>query len=80
MAVLFYFQSFCQKSAVRKSPKKNFSYFIFDDWPKIRTQVFESNKPTNNILDHGNHLMEKNPHFLKYMRERQNVMKKSIIV
>ena len=41
-----YSQSFCQKSAESKSPKKYFSYFIFDDW-------FASNKPTHYILDHG---------------------------
>ena len=29
-------QSFCQKSAEWKSPKKYFSYFIFDNWPGIR--------------------------------------------
>ena len=48
-----YSQSFCQKSAERKSPKKYFSYFIFDDWPGIRTQTFASNKQTHYILDHG---------------------------
>ena len=48
-----YSQSFCQKSAERKSPKKYFSYLIFDDWPGIRTQAFASNKPTHNIIDHG---------------------------
>ena len=36
-------QSFCQKSVERKSPKKYFSHFIFDDWPGIRTQAFASN-------------------------------------
>ena len=30
MAILFDAQSFCQKSAERKSPKKYFSYFGFD--------------------------------------------------
>ena len=52
----YYSQSFCQKSAERKSPKKYFFfflYFIFDDWPGIRTQAFVSNKPTHYILDHG---------------------------
>ena len=48
-----YSQSFCQKSAEKKSPKKYFSYFIFDDWPGIRTQAFASNKPTHYRLDHG---------------------------
>ena len=47
-----YSQSFCQKSAERKSPKKYCSYFIFDDWPGIRTQAFASNKLTHYILDH----------------------------
>ena len=41
-----YSQSFCQKSAERKLPKKYFSYLIFDGWPGIRTQAFASNKPT----------------------------------
>ena len=48
-----YSQSFCQKSAEKKSPKKYFSYFIFDNWPGIRTQAFGSNKPTHYLLDHG---------------------------
>ena len=30
-----YSQSFCQKSAERKSPKKYFSYFVFDVWPGL---------------------------------------------
>ena len=46
-----YSQSFCKKSAERKSPKKYFSYFIFDDWPGIWTQAFASKKPTHYILD-----------------------------
>ena len=41
-----YSQSFCQKSAERKSPKKYFSYFFFDDWPRIRKQAFASKKTT----------------------------------
>ena len=44
---LFYSQSFCQKSAERKLTKKYFSYFIFDDWPGIRTQAFATNNPTH---------------------------------
>ena len=52
MAGLFTLESFCQKSAERKSPKKYFSYFIFDDWPGIRTQAFAFNRPTHYILDH----------------------------
>ena len=52
-ANLFDSQSFCQKSAERKSPKKYFSCFIFDDWPGIRTQAFASNKPTHYLLDYG---------------------------
>ena len=51
-----YTQSFCQKSAERKSPKKYFSYFILDDWPGIRTQVISSNKPSHYTLhDTGNY-------------------------
>ena len=48
-----YSQSFCQKSTERKSQKKYFSYFIFDDSPGIRIQAFASNKPTHYILCHG---------------------------
>ena len=48
-----YSQSFCQKSDEKKSSKKYFSYFIFDDWPGTQTHTFASNKPTHNILDHG---------------------------
>ena len=49
-----YSQSFCQKSAERESRRRNiFLYFIFDDWPGIRTQAFVSNKPTHYLLDHG---------------------------
>ena len=48
-----YSQSFCQKSTERKSPKKYFSYLIFDDWLGIRVQAFASNEPTLCILDHG---------------------------
>ena len=49
-----YSPTFRQKSAERKSPKKHFSYFIFDDWPGMRTQAFESNKSAHYLLDHGN--------------------------
>ena len=38
-----YSQSFCQKSAERKTPQKYFSYFV----------GFSSNKPTHCPLDHG---------------------------
>ena len=30
----------------KKSPKKYFSYFIFDDWPRIRTQAFATTATT----------------------------------
>ena len=39
MAILFHSQSFCQKSAERKSPKKYFLYFCYDVWPVARTQA-----------------------------------------
>ena len=58
MAGFFYSQSLCHKSAERKSPKKYFSYFIFDDWPGIWTQALASNKPTHYILDHGNFIRQ----------------------
>ena len=48
-----YSKIFYRKSAERKSPKKYFSYFIFDDWPGILTQAFASKKPTHHILEHG---------------------------
>ena len=35
-----YSQSFCQKSAERKSPKKYFFVFRFDVWPGTRTLAF----------------------------------------
>ena len=53
MAIFIYFQSFCQKSTERKSPKKYFLYFVFDAWPGARTQAFASNKPTHYLLDYG---------------------------
>ena len=53
LAALIYSQSFCQKSAERKPPKKYFSYFIFDDCPGIQSQAFASNKPTHHIVDPG---------------------------
>ena len=34
---------------------KYFSYFIFDDWPGLKTQTFVTNKPTHYLLDHGNY-------------------------
>ena len=37
MAIFIYSQSFCQKSAERKSPKKYLLYFCFDVWPGART-------------------------------------------
>ena len=48
-----YSQSFWQKCVEKKSPKKYFSYFIFDDWPVIWTQTFASNKSPLYLLDHG---------------------------
>ena len=54
------FEKFCHgrfiyshKSAERMSPKKYFWYFIFYDWPGIRTQAFESDKPTHYLLEQG---------------------------
>ena len=47
-------QTFCQKSAERKSWKKYFTNFSFDDWPGIQTQALASNKPIHYILGHGN--------------------------
>ena len=46
----------CQKSAERKSPKKYFSNFSFDDWPGIRTQAFTTNNWTHYLQDyHGDY-------------------------
>ena len=47
MANFVYSQSFCQKSAERKSPK-NF-FFIFLTWDT--NPGFTSNKPTHYLLD-----------------------------
>ena len=48
-----YSQSFCQKSAERKSPKKYFFRISF--WCLVwdLNPGFSSNKPTHYILDHG---------------------------
>ena len=47
---LNYSQSFCQKSAKRKSPKKYFSYFVLMSGLGLE---LPSNKPTHYLLDHG---------------------------
>ena len=49
MAIFIYSQSFCQKSAERKSLKKYFSYFVL-------MSGFSSNKPTHYLIDHGIHI------------------------
>ena len=45
-----YSQSFCQKYAGWKSPKKYFSYFLLMSGSN---SDFSSNKPTHYLLDHG---------------------------
>ena len=40
MAVLLYSQSFCQKSAEKKSPREILFVFLFDVWPGARTMSF----------------------------------------
>ena len=45
-------QSFCQKSAERKSPEKYFLYFVLMSGLGFEPG-FSSNKPTHNLLDHG---------------------------
>ena len=54
MAVVFYSQSYGQKSADRKSPKKYFGFHI-SLWclTQDTNQGFTSNKPTHNLLDYG---------------------------
>ena len=48
-----YFQSFCQKSAEWKSPKKYFfSYFVLMSGLGLEPWL-SSNKPTHYLLDHG---------------------------
>ena len=43
------------KSLLKENRRRNaFSYFNFDNCPGIWTQAFASNKPTHDILDHGN--------------------------
>ena len=55
MAGLFTLRAFA-RNLLRGSPRRNiFFFFFFDDWPGIRTQAFASNKPTQYILDHGDH-------------------------
>ena len=52
MAIFIDSQSFCQKSAERKSPKKYFSYLIWClAWES--NPGFSSNKSTHYLLDHG---------------------------
>ena len=54
MAVLIYSQSFCQKSAERKSPKKYFLYFVRSDVKTWGSNPgFTSNKPRHYLLDYG---------------------------
>ena len=54
MAVLYTLRIFA-RNLLRESRRRNIFlfYFIFDDWPGIRTQAFGSNKPTHYLLDHG---------------------------
>ena len=64
-----YSQSFCQKSA-RGSRRRNiFLYFIFDDWPGVRTQAFASNKPTHYVLDHGDFIRKTSWFFIWRIRD-----------
>ena len=52
LAIFIYSQSFCQKCAERKSPKKYFSYLFWClAWGS--NPCFTSNKPTYNLLDYG---------------------------
>ena len=55
MAILFiYSQSFSQKSSERKSQKKYFfSHFI---WKRTTNHGLTANKPTDYLLDFGDHL------------------------
>ena len=50
IAIFIYFQSFCQKSAERKSTKKYFSYFVLISDLGLEPWL---NKPTHYPLDHG---------------------------
>ena len=62
MAISLYSQSFCQKFAERKSPKKYFLYFVLmSAWgsnPDLR-----SNRPSYYLLDYGDINMGLQPHF-----------------
>ena len=53
MAVLFTLRVFARNLLRGSRPRIIFFYFIFYDWPGIRTQAFASNKPTHYVLDHG---------------------------
>ena len=46
-----FFSEICWKEVT----EENFSYFIFDDWPGVRTQAFPTNKPTHCLLDYGDY-------------------------
>ena len=50
---IIYSQSFCQKSAKRKSRKKYFSYFVLMSGAWDSNPGFSSNKPLHYLLDHG---------------------------
>ena len=59
---LIYSQSFCQKSAEKKSPKKYFFLFCFDVWLGGSNPGYSSIKPRHYLLDHGDFLMHKTKH------------------
>ena len=48
-----YSQSFCQKSAERKSPKKYFSYLVLMSGLGLELWIFSSNKRTHYLQHHG---------------------------
>ena len=53
MTGLFNSQSFCQKSAERKSPKKYYFNILFWCLAWNTNPDFMSNKPTHHLLDNG---------------------------
>ena len=54
MTIFIYSQSFCRKSAEKKSSKKYFSYFLFLCLAWGSNPGFSSNKPTHYPLDQYN--------------------------
>ena len=75
MAGLFNFESFCQKSAERKSPKKYFFSFIFSFCCLTgnTNPGFISNKPKHYLQEQGNYLCEKHNRIKSFVLQKQRI-------